>query len=265
MGTISMMVRHLPLVVCFLIQMAFSASESKPELSVKPSMLSVGTFRNTNKPENALCPECSGKRPKNRACDQDFLKLRHCPHDFHKFFGDWELGHYYRPWGSQNVNVTRFEARCEALTELYNNPLGWKYKPKDISPKTVRAEDQWYGKRLNDHMFAVIQKGDNKGQLDPFMIHCKWQICVHNEFPKADEILQLATSNNEDVLGEYKQTQAAHNKICMDKDTELASLHVTKVSSSDSYDIPVQDKPSSYDIIPVQDKPSHVLERLSEL
>merc|ERR1711964_528342 len=116
----------------------------------------------------------------------------------------------------------------------------------------VREGDQRYGNRLNDHMYAVIEKGD--------LTHCKtvkWQICVHNEFPKVESILVLATSNNEDVFGEYKQTQA-YNKICMDKYTELASLLVTKVSSPDSYDIPVQDKPSSYDT-PVQDKPSRRL------
>lgn len=241
------MLMQLTLVICFLTQMAFSAheKEAKPTTPPKPDAENnehkssppqkqyplVVSVTPSRLPELAKyderCPECGLKR---HWCDYPD-KSNGCRHDFHQYFphrpaqGD-KLRH------SVGGNLTYFEARREALRLMHRNPLGWVYKHKLCRPYWDETRSpHWYGKRLNDNMYAVISK--DFARKDTI-----WEISIHYQFPDIGSFFELATSEN--MLGEYTQSQ---------EKSETCTVAVDKVTSRDNCRV-CMEKPKNLALIP---------------
>merc|ERR1711964_386077 len=211
-------------------------------MSVMPNMLPA---------QYKKCPRCKGERAESDRKDGENRKGRYgCKHDFHTFFTSGRDTHETipltcilckksvtndqtklkkcpeckeccdscddsKPWWTGDLlghpvyhNVTKFEARREALRLMHSNPEGWEYK-KNVSRKY--KSEHWYGKKLTNYMSAVIMKGDGD---------CKWQISVNILLKTGDEkdswyVFQLATSNDEDMIGGEYKPSFKMDKICM--------------------------------------------------
>jgi len=221
------------------------ALKSSIQEMITPKMVSVTPGGSLPEPWelNEKCPVCDSTRPGIWTAGEK------CTHDFHQFFGHSRKYETIpltcilckksvtndqtklkkcpeckeccdscddsKPWWTGDLlghpvyhNVTRFEARREALRLMHSNPEGWEYK-KNVSRKY--KSEHWYGKKLTNYMSAVIMKGDGD---------CKWQISVNILLKTGDEkdswyVFQLATSNDEDMIGGEYKPSFKMDKICM--------------------------------------------------